>query len=64
MSLYCKSHICARKDICERYRRGKQINFQSAPGLWYVNEQGESYGYKDDNDNDNCSSANNYKLYT
>lgn len=64
MSLYCKSHNCARKDNCSRYRAGKRVNFQSAPGLWYVNERGESYGYKNTNDNDDCSPANNYKLYT
>jgi hypothetical protein len=64
MSLYCKSHNCARKDTCLRYRYGKYVNFQSAPCRWYVNERGEEFGYKDPNDNDNCSSANNYKLYT
>lgn len=63
MSLYCKSHNCARKDMCERYRRGKQVNFQNAPGLWYVNERGEEFGYKNSNDQDTCNPNNNCKLF-
>lgn len=63
MSLYCKSHNCERKDNCSRYAAGKRANFQHAPGLWYVNERGVEFGYKNPNDNDNCSPANNYKLY-
>lgn len=53
--LYCRNHNCARKDTCARYQRAKEINFQNNEGLWYVNETGASYGYKNKNDRDICA---------
>lgn len=46
MALFCRNHKCAIKDACERYRRGKDMNFQNDEGLWYVHSCDKSNKYK------------------
>lgn len=47
MALFCREHECARKDMCERYRRGREMNFENDEGLWYIHNCNEKNGFKD-----------------